>query len=338
MVIKASAAAEIRQLVAALSSDDDVRREAAIARLAVIGPRAVDRLIAAYRGAPDRETKLAVLRALEPIADGRTAAIGREAITAGGDLAVIAASALRALLDSPHGATGTDALDMLVAAALDPAVEHRVRLASFEALQDMPDAIRARVGAALQDDPDPALHARALDVPREAAAAEAIWRDALEGRLPDAPAMLRDVAQARTQGAPLSALQKMIDVIRAHERTVRSDARRLEWQGMRGALHQALALRGSRIAVYDLREAIDDAQRPLPVSFLAALHVIGDASCLEPLAAAFARAPADDGHRRHQLAAAFRAITRRDKVTRRHAVMKRIETRWPDAHREILAG
>ena len=35
MVIKASASAEIRTLVEALDADDDVHREAAIARLAV---------------------------------------------------------------------------------------------------------------------------------------------------------------------------------------------------------------------------------------------------------------------------------------------------------------
>jgi hypothetical protein len=44
MVIKASAAAEIRLLVDALNSTDDVQREAAVARLAVIGPRAIERL------------------------------------------------------------------------------------------------------------------------------------------------------------------------------------------------------------------------------------------------------------------------------------------------------
>jgi len=44
VVIKASAASEIRQLIAALSGTDEVHREAAIGRLAVIGARAVDAL------------------------------------------------------------------------------------------------------------------------------------------------------------------------------------------------------------------------------------------------------------------------------------------------------
>ncbi len=334
MVIKASAASEIRQLIAALSAEDDVRREAAIARLAVLGARAVDRLIAAYESA-DRETRIAILRALESVGDRRTVPIARKALTEGGDLGVAAASALRALLDSPHGAAGTDALDALVAAALDPAADRRVRLASFEALQDMPPAVRDRVAAALQADPDPALKARAIDLPRDAASAEAVWQDALEGRLPDSPALLRDAAQTRAQAASLSALQKLIDAIRAREGSVRAQTKRTEWQSVRGALHQALALRGSRVAVYDLRETIEGARGPVPVSFLAALHVVGDASCLEPLAAAYAKTGTGDARWRHQLGEAFHAIGRREKVTRRHAVMKRIESRWPEAAQDL---
>jgi hypothetical protein len=334
MVIKASAASEIQQLIAALGAEDDVRREAAIARLAVLGARAVDRLIAAYESA-DHETRIAILRALESAGDRRTVPVARQALSEGGDLGVAAASTLRALLDSPHGPAGTDALDALVATALDPAADRRVRLASFEALQDMPPGVRARVAAALQADPDPGLKARAVDLPRDTAAAEAVWQDALEGRLPGSPAVLREAAQTRAQAAALSALQKLIDAIRAREGSVRAQARRTEWQGVRGALHQALALRGSRVAVYDLRETIEGARGPVPVSFLAALHVVGDASCLEPLAAAYSKAADGDARWRHQLGEAFHAIGRREKVTRRHAVMKRIASRWPEAARDL---
>lgn len=336
MVIKASAATEIRHLIAALGGSDDVRREAAIARLAVIGPRAVDGLRRAYASSSDRDTKIAVLRALESAGDGRTVAVAREAITEGGDVAIAAAAALRGLLDSPHGPTGTDALDVLVATVLDPAVERRVRLAAFDALQSMPEGVRARVAEALEADPDPGLKAGALDVSRDSAAADAVWQDALEGRLPDNPGILRDVAQARATAAALSALQKMIDAVRAREGTVAS-AKRTEWQAVRGALHQALALRDSRVAVYDLRESLADTRGHLPTSFLAALHAVGDESCLEPLAAAYVRTPAGDARWKTQLAAAFRAIARREKVTRRHAVVKRIAARWPEAGRELTA-
>ena len=63
---------------------------------------------------------------------------------------------------------------------------------------------------------------------------------------------------------------------------------------------------------------------------MAALSLIGDATCLESIAAAYAHAPAkpDDWWRGH-LVDAFRAIVKREKLTARHAVMKKIQKRWP---------
>jgi hypothetical protein len=337
MVIKASAAAEIRQLVAALGGDDDLRREAAIARLAVIGPRAVDALGKAYAAASSRDTKIAVLRALEPIGDGRTIAMAQEAVGQGGDLARAAASALRGLLDSPHEQTATAALDVLVATALDHSAERGVRLAAVDALQGMPEGVRVRLTEALQADPDPRLKARAGNLPREAATADAVWQDALDGHLPDRPAELREAASARAPAAALGSLQKLIDTVRLREGAVSSAAKQAEWRTVRGALHQALALRGSRVAVYDLRESLENTHGPLPTSFLAALHVVGDQSCLEPLAAAYAATASGDARWKVQLAATFRAIARREKITRRHPIAKRIHTRWPEAGRELTA-
>jgi hypothetical protein len=334
MVIKASSAGEIRRLVDALGSGDEVRREAAIARLAIIGARAVDRLLAAYRAAGERDTRIAILRALESTGDGRTAAVAREALSTGGDEAIAAAAALRGLLDSPHGPTAADALDALVATALDTTAERRLRLAAWDALQDMPPGVRDRVAATLQADPDAGIRAGAELRQRGAAAgrradADAIWADALEGDLPDDPAVLREILQPRAAAAALSSLLKLIDVVRGREQATRAAAKRGAWQALRGTLHQALALRGSRLAVYDLRETLEAAADPLPASFLAALHVVGDASCLVPLAEAHARAVVDSPWRQ-QLAAAFQAIAKRERVTKRHAVMKRIASRWPE--------
>ena len=103
---------------------------------------------------------------------------------------------------------------------------------------------------------------------------------------------------------------------------------------MRGALHQALALRGSRVALYDLRETVEAAGTPLPASFLAALHVLGDASCLEPLAVAWRRPRTRSRRSRRDggtsSAPAFRAIVKREKLTKRNAAMKRVAGRWPE--------
>jgi hypothetical protein len=109
--------------------------------------------------------------------------------------------------------------------------------------------------------------------------------------------------------------------------------------GARATVHVTLARRGSRLGIYDLREALEAAAEPLPVEFLAALKVIGDTSCLEPLAAAYCRtgrtgATGSDWWRRH-LWEAFQAIVVREGVTRRRALVKRIEKRWPDLPQEF---
>jgi len=327
MVIKASSAAEIRRLVDALSSADDVQRETAIARLSIIGPRAVDRLIAEYSSTSDRTTRIAILRSLESIGDRRMIVVARKAIAEGSDEAIAAAAALRGLLNSPHAQTAADALDTLVSAALDTTAEQRLRLAAFTALQDLPPDVRAQVAAAGGQ-----ISIFSPDQENRDLTPAAVWADALEARLPDDPAQLRDVIQARGGTAGLSVLQKLIDVVRAREQSAKPAARRAAWQALRGSLHQALALRGSRIALYDLRETLEVAAAPLPASFLAALHVVGDSSCLPPLAEAHARAAAHPVWRQ-QVAAAFRAIAKRERISKRHTVMKRIAAKWP----EILA-
>jgi hypothetical protein len=118
--------------------------------------------------------------------------------------------------------------------------------------------------------------------------------------------------------------------VREREAAEHGDARQAAWTGVRGALHQALAARRSRVALYDLRDSFASATSPLPVGFLAAIGAIGDASCVEALAAACARAPAS-GHDwwRDHLAGALGEIVRRERLTRRHAALRRIESRWP---------
>ena len=89
-----------------------------------------------------------------------------------------------------------------------------------------------------------------------------------------------------------------------------------------------IGTRGSRLALYDLRETLEAAKAPLPVEFLAAVREIGDAQSLEPIAAAYTSAK--DEWWRDQLVEAFRTVVSRERITKRHAVVKRIEKRWPD--------
>lgn len=332
MVIKASAAAEIRQLIAALGNDNEVAREAAVARLAIIGDRAVDPLVRAYRGAADRATRIGILRALEAGGDARALPLAREAIGEGSDPGVAAAGVLRSLLDSPHSATSASALDVLVAVALDESADRRVRLAAAEALGAIP-GVRERVSAAVKGLVGAASPAPGQSTAPERAEIEAVWQDAVEGRLPDHPAALRQALQAHGPTAPLGALQALVDGARACERSVPSSRVRDDWRTLRGALHQALALRGSRVALYDLRESLEDASGPLPPSFLAALHAAGDQSCLGAIAAA--HHSARDQRWKAQLRDAFQAIARREHLTRRSAAMKRIASKWQADFQEL---
>ena len=326
MAIKPSAASDVRTLTAALASADEVTRESAVARLAILGSRAVDRVIASYAAA-DADVRVAILRVLEAIADPRGGPLARAALAEGGAVAIAAAAALRALLDSPASGAATEAFDALVETAMDPAAERPLRLAALDALQDMPPAVRERVTEALRADPDPAMHTGLSEGPREAAVHDSLWRDAAEGQLGDNPAALREALKSRGAATALGVLQKMIDAAREKEAAARAE-RQEAWRAFRGALHQALALRGSNVAVYDLRETLEGATAPLPATFLTALHVVGDASCLEAIAAA--HAAAGDERWQGQLADAFAAIAKREKVTPRSGVMKRIAARWPE--------
>ena len=71
MPIKASSARQIEALIADLASDRADTREAAVARLTVIGARAVDRLLLVLESDASSAARAAALRALEAIADAR---------------------------------------------------------------------------------------------------------------------------------------------------------------------------------------------------------------------------------------------------------------------------
>src|SRR4029079_15672519 len=74
---------------------------------------------------------------------------------------------LRAFLSSPAPAPARDALDAVIATALDGARAAAVRRAALDALRDLPAAVRGPVRAMLAADADPAVRAGAE--PRPAA-------------------------------------------------------------------------------------------------------------------------------------------------------------------------
>jgi hypothetical protein len=337
MPIQRSAGAEIRQLIDALGGSDDTRREGAIARLAVIGPRAVEHLLQEFPGATGR-ARAGMLRALEALADPRSLPTARGALTDGSATVQSAAvGALRALLGSGRAATERDAFDALVAVALDRGRIAAVRLAAWDALGAVTEEAREPVRCALAADADPEIRAgtaSAGELP--APSRSAVWQDAAEGRLPASPAPLKAALAAHRSTARLTELQRLVDRIRTHEQQEADPVAREEWRAVRGAVHQALAARNSRLALYDLCDSLLTAER-LPVTFLAAMEEIGDATCLDTLAAAYEHSSrSGDTWWRQHLASAFRAIVQRDGLTRRHAAIKRVLARWPDAAAELI--
>jgi hypothetical protein len=318
-VIKPGTSAEVSGLVQWLASADEARREAAVARLTIIGERAVGRLISEYEAATDRRTRIAILRILEAVPDERALPLARRAAHAGADIAVAAVRVLRTLLDHGAAAAQTGAFEVLLGIVTGPGMDHRARAEAASALQAVDGEIRAAVTGVL-----PAV--TTMD--------EALWQDALDARLPDEPASLRSALGTHGEHAPLASLRRLIEAVRDREREAGNPASRRAWCELRGAVHQALALRKSRVALYDLRETIERAAEPLPPSFLGAVQVIGDESCLEAIAAAHARAGVSQERWRYQLARAFQAVARRERLTKKHSAVRRALARAP----ELAAG
>jgi hypothetical protein len=338
VVIKRSSARDVAALLHDLQAGDDVARETAAARLSVIGTRAVPGLVeVAVSQAPPR-VRAAALAALESIGDARAIDPAAGVLEAGDPgLTEAAAGVLRAALNSPRGA---EALDRLASVALDAARPAPARLAALAALKDLPERVVGPVWQALAADASPAIRAIVAPSGRSPILppAEAI-EAASGGTLPDDPEALRHWLASDAARVPLPILHRLVEVLRAREADSPDPARRSGWMTARASAHLALAQRGSRVALYDLRETIASATSA-PVEMLTALEVIGDRSCLEPIAAAYARLSAEPPSAtawwREHLASAFRTIAGREKLTERHAVTRQIRARWPAAASELI--
>jgi hypothetical protein len=335
VVIKAATAKQIDALMADLASEGAAKREAAVARLIVIGTRAVERLAALAGDFGARSVaRVAALGALEAIADVRALRIALQAFDDPDPGVASAAIGLaRVFLRGPRGVA---ALDRLTTLALDLRRTEPIRLAAIRALGDLGPSTLKPLFETLQEDPSSQI--RALAQPRGPATAplgdpKRRLANASLRALPDDPTAVRRAIAQGADTLALGVLHRLIEQVREREGSEPA-SRRAEWMTTRAAAHAALAKRGSRLGLYDVREALDTATSPLPVEFLAALTAVGDVWCLEAIAAAYARAlksgrPRDDWWRRH-LADAFRAIVGRERITRRHGVMKKIEKRWPE--------
>lgn len=322
MVIKRSSAAEGARLLETLFSGDGVAREAAAARLAILGARVVDRLTATLGGLPQPAHVVAVLDVLERIGDPRGAVAAEPLLDDPREVVAAAAVAVvRRALQAEGPETAARAMDALVRAASNPARPEPVRALARDALADLPVDVLASLRRRWPDLPEPRVEAESAAPPAQAVDAGALttWADG-SGRELSADE-IRQVVARDGAGLPLPVLHRTIERLRALEAGAVPGAAR-DWLAVRGVVHQVLADRGSRVALYDLRESLERNAASLTVHMLAALGGLGDASCLEPVATAWAHTP--DPWLKEQLRDVFATIAEREGITRRHAVLKRI--------------
>ena len=310
MPINASSAKAIEALAGDLSSASAVTREAAIARLTVIGGRAVARLVLLAESTASATARSAAFRTLEAIADPRGLDAALRAVSDGdATVADAAIGVARRFLRSEHGA---DAVDRLTATAVDRARPTSVRVAALGALRDLAPKTIAPLLKALAGDPIVAASADA-------------------GSPNDAQAIHQTIV-SRGAALPLGELLRIVEQARDREAAAPAN-RRAEWAAARAAAHLALAKRGSKIALYDLRESLAAARQPLPVESLAAMTLVGDRSCLDAIASAYARSR--DAWWKQHLAEAFRTIVKREGLTRRHAAVRKLKNKAKPVFEEL---
>lgn len=335
MAIKRSAGQEVQALIAELDTEDEVRREAAVARLSVIGTRAVEKLLAILAIPGPTRVRVSALHALESIGDARALPPALLLLDSpDNDVAAAAVGVARAFLHSPRG---NDALDRLVSIVLDTTRPDMVRSPALDALQEMGSRVVRPVWQRLRDDPSAALRQRAARATGKADP-QAELEAAASGAFPDAPDALAALLRRAGEAPALPTLHRLVELAHERERRERSKAARAGWLSVRGTLHRALAERQSRVALYDLRETIAAADSALPADFVLAAAAIGDPSSLEAIAAAYARSMnAGQSEWMEQLRAAFDEIARRESVGPRTPVIRRIQAKWPDAAKDLVS-
>jgi HEAT repeat protein len=342
VVIKRSSSADVARLLADVLGGHEVAREAAIARLSIIGTRAVDRVLAALDGATP-PAAAALLTVLERVGDARALDPAIACLADADDrLATAAVGVLRRLLAVDRTETSTAALDALAGALLDTGRSDTVRGAALDALHELPDEVVAPLRARLIRDPSrqlrrqagwPATHGDGAEAGEPAAVRDAgapgpaTLEAYAEGPLPDRPGPLCDELARTAHTVPLSVLHRLVVAAQARATVERAAGTTREWQRAHAALHLALGRRGSRVALYDLRETLGSHAAGVPSELFAAAALIGDPSCLEPLAERATRDP--DREQRTRALDALRRIEQRERLTRRHAVVKRLAARYP---------
>jgi len=338
MPIVPSRSRQIQELVAALAASSAAERESAVARLRLLGARAALPLVRALQ-AGDPATRLGALRALERSDDPRARAA---VIGAAADPDPSVARAALVLL-APRSDTAAAAAIARALRHADPSVRReaaRGLLAAFAA--GSVEATEALLTLLEDADADEALRLVALEAVARLPARD---RGSVLARLGTPPGELgRRVAALRGEAPPetrlLAELSQQLDaapegaagvpLLHAALRRLSAEAPDHAGWPLRLRLHAALADRGSRIALYDLREMLEARPpRDAPALLLLAAR-IADATFVPALARLAHDAPASTGG----CGDALHAIIRREGLKKSHRSVRAVR---PE-HRAVLDG
>ena len=349
MPIVPSRSRETQALVARLSSARAAERETAVARLLLLGPRALPAVLAALPGSGP-ELRLCVLELLEHTGDPRAGAavmalcrdpdgaVARRALAllprylepkaaataariAAGGPADLRLSAVRALC-ALHARGLVEALEPLLGVILDEKEDADFRrevLASLHAVDPEtagtlrePLARTTREPEAVDTSSLPALHT------------------ALEGATdPQTLGMLADAIGHLRSPTSIPVLSRALERLRDLPRRARDEAR----AEVASRLHLALAALDSRIALFDLRERLTALPLLAGATLLEAAERIGELSLLPALA----RIHAEEQGLRAGSAKVFAAIVARERLRPKNAALRALKPKDRDALRGLWA-
>lgn len=232
-----------------------------------------------------------------------------------------------ALLDSTDADESDRALEHLTRLVLDTSVPERQRLAMLDFLSRLPARLRQPVFDALATDASTTIAARARNQYATPRGRLEHWSD--DEHLPSAPDILAEAIEAEAEQTPITTLRRLIDLTRTRERAAH-DVEHDAWRSARGLLHDTLARRGSVIALYDLRETLEQTNRPISAHFLSAAMMVADVDCLDAIAVRWVHA-GHDIWLRDQLERIFHAVVNRARLRRQSPIMAKLLTRHPSA-------
>jgi hypothetical protein len=301
---------EVQELIEQLSSASASSRESAVARLILLGERAIQPLLASLPQAPARGrlAALAVLDSQPP--PGWMAQVPSLLRDRSPEVAARAAG----LLGKALRLGAVEALDPLLEVLFDEGVHEATRLAALEGVRALPDAELQPILERLRRGSNPVLA-------RRASAPEAPARP---GPLP----------------AGVEAIPLLHDAIRTlAQRAAQGQSAALAEE--RARLHLELAARGSRIALYDLREMLDARPPRAGGALLAAATQVGDASFVPTLA----RLACDAPPLLPACAEALAAIVRRERLRKTSRAVRAVrpehrrafEALWERARRSAAS-